>query len=107
MNCITEFGISQRQHSRTVLLHQLRGIRKINNNLKLNESQGIVAENEETFVKLEYIRDLFIFKYLCITFSVLVLMLEILYKYITTTFCLYPIKLKNFIKYLKSKRRFF
>jgi hypothetical protein len=48
MNCITEFGISQRQHLRTVLLHQLRGIRKINN-LKSNESQEIMKENEETF----------------------------------------------------------
>ncbi len=83
MNCITEFGISQRQHSRTVLLHQLRGIRNINNNLKLSESQEIIIENEESFVKLEYIRDLFVFKYFCITFSILVLMLEILIKYIT------------------------
>jgi len=83
MNCITEFGISQRQDSRTVLLHQLRGIRNLNNNLKLSESQEIIIENEESFVKLEYIRDLFVFKYFCIIFSILVLMLEILIKYIT------------------------
>jgi hypothetical protein len=83
MNCITEFGISQRQHSRTVLLHKLRGIRNLNNNLKLSESQEIIIENEESFVKLEYIRDLFVFKYFCIIFSILVLMLEILIKYIT------------------------
>jgi hypothetical protein len=86
MNCITEFGISQRQHSRTVLLHQLRGIRKINNNLKSNESQEIMTENEETFVKLEYIRDLFVSKYFCISFCILVLILEILYKHITKIF---------------------
>jgi hypothetical protein len=83
MNCITEFGISQRQDSRTVLLHQLRGIRNINNNLKSSESQEIIIENEESFVKLEYIKDLFVFKYFCIIFSILVLMLEILIKYIT------------------------
>jgi hypothetical protein len=107
MNCITEFGISQRQHSRTVLSHQSRGIRKLNNYLKSNESQEIVVENEETFVKLEFIRDLFVFKYFCISFCILVLILEILYKHITRIFCLYRVKLKNLIKYLNSKRRFF
>jgi hypothetical protein len=89
---MTEFGISQRQHSRSLLLHRLRGIRKIYNNLKSNEGQEIIAENEDSFVKLEYIRNLFIFKYFCITFCVLALILEILYKHITRIFCLNPIK---------------
>jgi hypothetical protein len=89
---MTEFGISQRQHSRSLLLHQLRGIRKIYNNLKSNESQEVVTENEDSFVKLEYIRDLFVFKYFCVAFCILVLMLEILYKHITRIFCLNPIK---------------
>jgi hypothetical protein len=83
---MTEFGISQRQHSRSLLLHQLRGIRKIYNNLKSNESQEVVTENEDSFVKLEYIRDLFVFKYFCVAFCILVLMLEILYKHITRIF---------------------
>jgi hypothetical protein len=83
---MTEFGISQRQHSRSLLLHQLRGIRKIFNNLKSNESQEVITENEDSFVKLEYIRDLFVFKYFCVAFCILVLMLEILYKHITRIF---------------------
>ncbi len=89
---MTEFGISQRQHSRCLFLHRLRGIRKIYNNLKSNESQEVMAENEDSIVKLEYIRDLFVFKYFCITFCVLVLILEVLYKHINRIFCLNPIK---------------
>ena len=89
---MTEFGISQRQYSRSLLLHRLRGIRRMYNNLKSNESQEVMAEDEDSFVKLEYIRGLFVFKYFCITFCVLVLILEVLYKHINRIFCLNPIK---------------
>jgi len=101
MSYITEYGIYLRQHSRIILLHKLRGVKNFDKYLNSNESKELI-EDEASSLKLEYIRDLFIFTTLCFTFCVVVLIIELILFYINLSFC----KRSKNVKLFRRHRNF-